>query len=110
MRSWYKFKLTVALMLTIAACLSAASAQAAARFARTSGNWTTLTWSGTSCAGGVAAVPVAADDVTICDGMTVTVNTTTTVRSITIPAGGNDAILQINSAQTLTVTGNVSAT
>jgi hypothetical protein len=83
---------------------------AAPRFARTSGNWSALTWSGTSCTTGTAAVPTAADAVTICDNVTVTVNTSPTVQSITIPAGANDSILQITSAQILTVTGNVTVT
>lgn len=51
-------------------------ATAAARFARTSGNWTTVgTWSSSSCAVQVnTAVPTAADDVTICPGITVTMD------------------------------------
>ncbi|HXF17908.1 MAG TPA: hypothetical protein VN496_12945, partial [Burkholderiales bacterium] len=101
---------TVASVLLITACLLASNAQAAARFARSSGNWSTLTWSATSCAAGTgAALPTAADDVTICNGFTVTVNVSPTVQSISIPSGATLTTLQITSAQTLTVTGNLTA-
>jgi MSHA biogenesis protein MshQ len=98
-------------VLLIAGCVAASSAGAAARFARSTGNWTTITWSATSCGAGTgAALPTSVDDVTICNNVTVTVNTSPTVQSIDIPNGGNASILQINSAQTLTVTGDVTVT
>ena len=108
MQAWRRYGCAIAVL--IAACATVSSAEAAARFARTTGNWSAITWSGTSCIAGTSAVPTAADAVTICDNVTVTVNTSPTVQSITIPAGANDAILQITSAQTLTVTGDVTVT
>ncbi|MEO8156250.1 MAG: LamG domain-containing protein [Betaproteobacteria bacterium] len=109
MHRWRKF--AAACVLLIAGCIAASNAGAAARFARSTGNWSTITWSATSCAAGTgAALPTSADDVTICDGVTVTVNISPTVLSISIPSGGTLTTLQITSAQTLTVTGNVTAT
>ena len=109
MRTWRKY--IGAFALLIAACLATSSAGAAPRFARSGGNWSAITWSATSCIAGTgAALPTAADDVTICNGITVTVNISPTVLSISIPSGGTLTTLQITSAQTLTVTGNVTAT
>ncbi len=86
----------------------APGAGAAAKFARTGGNWSAITWSTTSCAAGTgAAVPTAADDVTICDN--ITVNTSPTILSLTFLSGANPSILQITSALTMTVTGTVTA-
>ncbi len=105
-----RFAATMALLASLLATI-AAPADAAPRFARTSGNWTTITWSATSCGAGTgAALPTAADAVTICDNTTVTVNTSPTVLSIDIPTGGNVTILQITAAQTLTVVGDVTVT
>jgi MSHA biogenesis protein MshQ len=109
MLTWRRYMAAIALL--ISAGLMASSAEAAARFARTTGNWSTITWSATSCAAGTgAALPTSVDDVTICNGVTVTVNISPTVLSISIPSGGTLTILQITSAQTLTVMGNVTAT
>ena len=83
-------------------------ALAAARFARSSGSWNSINWSGTSCSsGGGVSVPGSADDVTICDGVTVTVNSPTAVASISMPAGNSNTILQVTTAQSLSVSGNV---
>lgn len=97
-----------AIILLLTGTLLAPGAEAAARFARSSGNWNAITW-GTSCTAGNVADPVAADTVTICDGVTVTVNVSPTVTSITMPTGPTNTILQITSAQTLT-TGSVTMT
>jgi MSHA biogenesis protein MshQ len=94
------------MLLLLCAGLASQDVDAAARFARTTGNWTAITW-GTSCAAGNTGVPAAADDVTICNGVTVTVNNSPTVASISMPAGGTNTVLQITSAQTLTVNGDV---
>lgn len=82
-------------------------AGAAPRFARTTNTWTATTWSATSCAAGTgAAVPAAGDDVTICPGITVTLNTSTaSLNSLTVQGTltfGNNA-----TARTLTVAGDV---
>ena len=109
MRNWHRY--TSAFALLIAACLVTSGAEAAARYARSTGNWSTITWSATSCNNGAgAALPTSVDDVTICNGVTVTVNISPTVQSISIPTGNTLTILQITSAQTLTVTGSVTAT
>ena len=83
------------------------AANAAPRFARSTGTWTAVTWSATSCAAGTgAAVPAAGDDVTICSGFTVTLNASTAALNSLDVQGtltfGNNA-----TARTLTVTGNV---
>jgi len=74
--------------------MGAGAAGAANRFAVASGNWTaTSTWSGSSCGGAPGASdPGNNDNVTICSGRTVTVNTTTAnLRSVVIETG---AVLQ----------------
>jgi MSHA biogenesis protein MshQ len=97
--------------ILLAGLMVAPGASAAAKFARTGGNWSAITWSTTSCTAGTgAAVPTAADDVTICDNITVTVNTSPTILSLTFLSGANPSILQITSALTMTVTGTVTAT
>ncbi len=83
------------------------AANAAPRFARSTGTWTAVTWPATSCAAGTgAAVPAAGDDVTICPGFTVTLNASTAALNSLDVQGtltfGNNA-----TARTLTVTGNV---
>lgn len=82
-------------------------AQAAPRFARTTNNWTTTTWSATSCAAGTgAAVPAAGDDVTICSGVTVTLNANTaSLNSLNVL--GTLTFGDSGTVRTLTVTGNV---
>jgi len=74
------------------------AAGAANRFAVNSGNWTsTAVWSAASCAGASgASVPGNNDDVTICTGRTVTLNTSTNnLGSLTVQGG---AVLQGNGA------------
>jgi CSLREA domain-containing protein len=72
------------------------------------GNWNTgTTWSG--CTGG-GGIPAAADDVTIKNGDTVTIDTTAAAVCNSLTVGeGTSGILQFNStaAQTITVTTNV---
>lgn len=82
-------------------------ADAAPRFARATGTWTGTTWSATSCAAGTgAAVPAAGDDVTICSGVTVTLNTNTaSLNSLTVD--GTLTFGNSGTARTLTVAGNV---
>jgi MSHA biogenesis protein MshQ len=85
----------------------AGAAEAAPRFARSTGNWTAVTWSATSCAAGTgAAVPAVGDDVTICSGNTVTLNTNTAaLASLTVE---NTATLQFDgTARNLSVSGNI---
>lgn len=108
-RRWHARFAAVCVLL--AGLFVAPGAHAAAKFARTSGNWSAITWSTTSCTAGTgAAVPTSADDVTICDNITVTVNTSPTVLSVTFLSGANPSILQIQSALTMTVTGTITAT
>ena len=80
--------------LALALLLGAPVAGAASRFAVASGAWTAAaTWSGASCGGaGGAGSPGNNDDVTICAGRTVTVNTATSnLATVVVQAG---ALLQ----------------
>lgn len=81
-------------------------ALAAAKFARVAGNWSTAgTWSTTSCAAaGATTQPTAADDVTICNGINVTVDGAGTAGSVTIATGATATALTLGAAGTLTVT------
>ncbi|HEX6829360.1 MAG TPA: hypothetical protein VF104_10320, partial [Burkholderiales bacterium] len=88
----------LAAFLGLLAVAWAGAAGAAARYAVNSGNWTSTTvWAQASCAGASGqSVPGNSDDVTVCSGKTVTVNTTTnTVGSLVIQAS---AVLQGNGA------------
>ena len=99
--------------LILGACLFASSAEAATFYARTAGagaittNWSqNTTWTADSDCNGAATagIPGAADDVVMCNGKTVTVNATASVRSISMPAtGATQTPLQITSAQVLSV-------
>lgn len=99
--------LGMAILVGIALSLLDASkeAQAAARFARTSGSWSTITW-GTSCAAGAVAVPVLADDVTICSGVTVTLDSSPSINTLTLAAAAAANGVTFNGF-TLAVTGAV---
>jgi len=61
-------------------------ADAATRFARATGLWNAAIWSATSCVAGAltASTPGAADDVTICAGFTVTLDSSRTANTIVI--------------------------
>lgn len=89
---------------------SAAQGYAATKFSK-SGNrsWGTNNDWTTACGGtGNAGTPASGDDVVICAGSTMTVNTNTNaVASITINAGGVLRIGNNNTARTVTVTGDV---
>ncbi|MBI5435621.1 MAG: hypothetical protein HY937_00650 [Nitrosomonadales bacterium] len=81
-------------------------AMAIAKFARVAGNWSAVgTWSSVSCAAaGATAIPSAADDVTICNGINVTVDGAGTAGSVTIATGTTATALTLGAAGTLTVT------
>lgn len=99
-------------------------ALAIAKYGRVTGNWGTAgTWSSVSCAAaGATTVPTAADAVTICPGVTVTVNvnasalsanvqgtlTQATNRTLTIGAGGLNVAGTLTSQNTLSVAGATS--
>lgn len=69
--------------------LAPVAATAANRFSVTSGVWNSTARWGTACGGaGGSSIPVAADDVFICNGTTITLNISPTVDSITINNGG----------------------
>lgn len=63
---------------------------AAPRFARASGAWNAAIWSATSCAAGAlsASVPGAADDATICAGVTVTLDSSRTADGVVVENTG----------------------
>lgn len=81
-------------------------ALAIAKFARVAGNWSAVgTWSSVSCAAaGATTVPSAADDVTICNGINVTVDGAGVAGSVTIAPGATATALTLGAAGTLTVT------
>ena len=88
-------------------CLSIPSFSAT-YYSRANANWNVAsTWSTDGvlqCAGAAAAgVPGAGDDIVICNTYTVTVTASTTVRKITVNAGG---VVSINTLITLAVSPN----
>src|SRR5438477_10475464 len=95
----------VRLLFVLASALLAQSALAVACTSAGSGNWTAITWTG--CAGG----PAAADDVTIRAADTVSLNTSTTVNSLTVAGtftfGNNNSNRSLTVSGTVTVTGTV---
>ncbi|BAO28641.1 DUF6701 domain-containing protein [Sulfuritalea hydrogenivorans] len=85
---------------------------AAAKYARTSGNWgVNGNWSSTSCAAaGATTFPTAGDDVTICNGISIAVESgaARTANSVTIDTGANATGLTFAAAtSSLNVTNNV---
>ena len=114
------------LLLLVGLCIWSGDALAIAKYAWVTGNWRTAgTWSSVSCAvAGATTVPTAADDVTICPGVTVTVNvnasalsvnvqgtgtlTQATNRTLTIGAGGLNVAGTLTSQNTLSVAGATS--
>jgi len=108
---WYVLRSGAALcaLLLLFFVFSEAS-HAAARYARSTSNWTAVTWSSTGCGSGSgASAPVAGDDVTICSGFTVTLNTNTPALN-SIVVAGTLIFGEATTARTLTVTGNVTVT
>ena len=98
-----KTKLTLPILTLLVTLLGAQTASAAARTASVTGNWNnTATWGG-------AAVPIAADTVTINAGVTVTVNTAAVCTSMTLIGGAANsaARVTISGANTLTVSGAI---
>jgi len=85
-------------------------ALAIAKFARITGNWGTAgTWSNVSCAAaGATTVPTAADAVTICPGVTVTVNVNAVALSVDVQATG--VLTQSNRSLTISGPLNVAGT
>ena len=83
------------------------SGHAAPRYARSTGNWTGVTWSATGCGAGTgAAVPAAGDDVTICDGFTVTLNANTAALG-SLNVESNATLRFDGTARNLSVAGNI---
>jgi len=87
---------------------------AAAYFTRVAGpmNWNANgSWSTVACGGASAgaAFPTAADDVTICNGMTITVDAVAgrAANSVTIAGGANASTLTFAAGSSLAVTNNV---
>ncbi|MCX6291239.1 MAG: T9SS type A sorting domain-containing protein [Bacteroidetes bacterium] len=85
--------------------------KAAARFAVTTGNWSSAIWAATAGgAAGSAAVPTAADVVTINNAVTVSITSAAVANSVTIGVtGAGTATLRFNTALnvSLTVSGDV---
>lgn len=85
-------------------------ALAAAKFARVAGNWSVPgtavggTWSSSCAAAAVTPIPTNLDDVTICDGINVTVDAAGVAGSVTIAGGVTTTALTLGAAGTLTVT------
>ena len=91
----------ISLLLILLFTFSFSMVQAATRTASVSGNWSaTATWGG-------AAVPTAADDVTINSGITVTVDIAAACNTVTFAAVAASSNLTISGTNTLTVTGLV---
>lgn len=80
-------------------------------FSRGSGNWTSNgRWSTASCGGasaGGAEPSAAADTATICNGHTVTLNTSTSITSVTVQNGGTLQIGNSGTARTLSLSGDI---
>lgn len=101
-------------LLCFAALWLALDASAAAYFSRQNGNWTQSNrWSTVACGGAAAAAtPGSApgDTARICNGHTITLNTTpaNAITTLTVDAGGVLNIGNNPTARTLTVTGNAS--
>lgn len=102
----------------LAGCLLSIGAEAATFYSRTAGtgtvtsNWSqNTTWTADADCNGAATagVPGAGDDVFVCDGKTLTINTSPTIASLTMLAGPANTIAQM-SGQTLTVTGSITMT
>jgi hypothetical protein len=98
--------LALAAVITL---LGATSVQAAARYAVATGSWnSTATWSGTDGGASGASVPVAADDVTIKQAVTVTVSDAQACKTLTL--NNASAVLTINSGGALTSGGDLTLT
>jgi hypothetical protein len=79
------------LIVIAAVLLPVDSSEAAPRSSRASGAWNAAIWAATNnCTGaaGSAATPVAADDVFICNGTTVTLDAARQVNTVTLNSGG----------------------
>jgi len=74
----------------------------AAHFSSASGNWNSSIWTTDACGGSVSASgwPTSTDDVTICSGKTVTVNTSAVAQSLNVAA---TATLNFTASNTLNV-------
>jgi hypothetical protein len=82
----------------LASLSAAGQAWGQTRTATVSGNWSnTATWGG-------ASVPTAANDVTINDGITVTVDVPVAANSITFAGGGTNGGITVSGSNSLTVT------
>jgi MSHA biogenesis protein MshQ len=97
------------LLTALLVLLSAADAAWAATYYSRGGNWnSTSGWRTGSCGGtNTTAVPGAADDVVICNNMTVTVNVNSAANNISFLVGNRDSTLRIDSGRTLTVAGTL---
>lgn len=87
-----------------------ADAAAATRFAVANGNWGLATrWSAAGCGGASgASFPTAADDVTICNGVTITVDAAgRAASSLTLETGANTTRLNFAAGSSLAVSNNV---
>jgi hypothetical protein len=99
----------VALAATVMLCVATTrSASAANCISAGSGTWTAITW--TNCTGNPGGDPVAGDTVTIRNGDTVTLNTTTTIAGLTVGQGASGTLTlgNDNTNRALTITGSVS--
>ena len=99
-----------AIVLVVGLLFSVTFVNATVYYARTTGTWTPGTatatiFSITSCATALSSRnPTAADVISICDGVTLTVGGTGTISSIII---GNGSTLTVNNTFTLTVTTSI---
>ncbi|MDB5807974.1 MAG: hypothetical protein JWN94_96 [Betaproteobacteria bacterium] len=102
-------KTVVLIILFIGAGLSSDYSVAAPKFGRTAGTWgTNGNWSSASCAAaGATTFPTSADDVTICNGITISVDAARTAASVTIATGGTATGLTFAGGSSLIVTNDV---
>lgn len=99
-----------ALLALVALGIWSGEATAAPKYARTTGNWgTNGNWSSVSCAAaGATTFPTAADDVTICNGVTITVDAAgRAANSVTIETGATATGLTFAAGSSLNVTNNL---
>ena len=101
-------RITINLVVLAALGFMHFDANAAARFARATGQWNAAIWSATSCVAGVltASVPAANDDATICAGNTVTLDSSRTVNTVIVNGSLNTSTFTLTMDNTPAVTLN----
>ncbi len=106
-RNYYRLLPLILLFAGLSGGLNAAT-----YYTRATGNWNaTATWSTAACSGAAAAaVPGTGDDVIICTGHTITLNTTGSIASLSLTGGTLNFGANTLTVGSLSGTGNVTIT